>query len=317
MVDERTDYRPAQSRDFARAVQGVDASDLRPTTPPPTTTGIGAGTGAGTLRADEGLGHDRQNERAYDRAYDRMDARSGVNDQASVAGARERADLRDTGARGAVAQPHHEPRERGLLGTRDRRYVDRPEGTTIEERVDRPVGARPFSIAAGFFGWAVASFFTLVLATLVLALLGAAAYDATGGGATGVTADTFNSLTTSGLVGLLVALFLAYLLGGYAAGRIGLWHGVGHGVAVVAWTVLFTILTIALGAWLGDAVAGLNLVPAIDWGDLAGPTLVGILLSLAAMLGGAILGAKLGTRPYGIDDANEGRRARAWRGRPL
>lgn len=282
MVDEHTDYRPARSRDFTRAIHNVDASDLRSTPPPPVSEDAARGYATGYPPSDV-----RPDGTALERA--------------------------------PVA---------GVAADRDRRYVDRPEGTmnvdrpdgtTIEERRTGPVDARPFSIAAGFFGWAVASFFTLVLSTLVLALLGAAAYDATNAGATGVTQETFNSLTTTGLVGLFVALLAAYFLGGYAAGRIGLWHGVGHGVAVVGWTLLFTVLTIALAAWLGDAVAGLNLVPAIDWGDLTGPAIAGILVSLLAMLAGAILGAKLGTRPYGIDGVNEGLAVRGYRrrGRPL
>lgn len=309
MVDERTDYRPAGSRDFARAVNNVDASDLRPSAPPPTYA-----ANVGDRTTDDNRVNDAR--RADDAAYDaRVGERTTSYDEgrrgASGYDARTRDRTYDNAAApAAVATPTPDL-------DRDRRYVDRPASTTVHERVDRPVGDRPFSVAAGFFGWAVASFFTLVLGTLVLALIGSAAYDATDGGATGVTQDAFNDLTTGGIIGLLVALFVAYFLGGYAAGRIGLWHGVGHGVAVVAWTVLFTILTIALGAWLGDAVAGLNLVPAIDWADLTGPALAGILGSLLAMLAGAILGAKLGTRPYGIDGVNEGRGHRAWRGRPL
>lgn len=299
MVDERTDYRPAGSRDFARAVNNVDAADLRPSTPPPTYAA--------------NLDDRTTDDAAYDaRAGERTTSYDAGRMGASGYDARTRDRTYDNAAPAAVATPTPD-----LDRDRDRRYVDRPETTTVRERVDRPVGDRPFSVAAGFFGWAVASFFTLVLGTIVLALIGTAAYNATDAGTTGVTQNMFNDLTTGGLIGLLVALFVAYVLGGYAAGRIGLWHGVGHGVAVVAWTVLFTILTIALGAWLGDAVAGLNLVPAIDWADLTGPAIAGILVSLLAMLAGAILGAKLGTRPYGIDGVNEGRRSRTWRGRPL
>lgn len=192
--------------------------------------------------------------------------------------------------------------------------VSSRETTTV---TDRPVAHRPFSLAAGFFGWAVASFFTLVLATIVLAMLGASAYDASDAGTNDLSQETFNSLTTAGLIGLLVGLFIAYFLGGYAAGRIGLWHGTGHGLAVVGWSVLFSVLAIALGAYLGDAVAGLNLTPAVDWNALTGPTVVGLLITLAVMLAGAILGANLGTRTDTRDDVYEERRVGRYRGRPL
>lgn len=199
------------------------------------------------------------------------------------------------------------------------RRVDDTAPPTRERIVttDAPLARRPFSIAAGFFGWAVASFFTLVLSTIVLAFIGASAYDITDAGANGLDASTFNDLTTTGLIGLVIALFLAYALGGYAAGRIGLWHGVGHGVAVVAWSVLFSVIAVALALTLGDSVDALNLVPRVDWNDLTTPTLVGLLVALVTMLLGAILGAKLGTRTDTAEDALERRRVGRSRGRPF
>ena len=311
MVDEheQRDYRPAGSRDFTDAVSNVDAEDLR--------TRRNAERGLDMDR-DRDLAPTRVSSAGYDRVGDDRPLSGGAGtrtyDARPYDADRTPPTPMDAERRTYDAPPAAVP----TPPVADREYVDRPATTTtVRERVDRPAADRPFSIAAGFFGWAVASFFTLVLGTIVLALIGTAAYNATEAGTTGVTQDAFNDLTTGGLIGLLVALFIAYALGGYAAGRIGLWHGVGHGVAVVAWTVLFTIVTVALAAWLGDAVAGLNLVPAIDWNDLTGPAIAGILVSLLVMLAGAILGAKLGTRPYGIDDAYEGRRTRAWRGRPL
>lgn len=197
------------------------------------------------------------------------------------------------------------------------RTVDSP---LVRERIvatDAPVARRPFSIAAGFFGWAVASFFTLVLTTIVLALIGASAYDITDAGANALDTGTFNELTTTGLIGLVVALFIAYALGGYAAGRIGLWNGVGHGVAVVAWSVLFSVAAIALAVTLGDSVDALNVVPRVDWDALTTPTLVGLLVALVTMLAGAILGGKLGTRTDTAEDGLERRRVGRSRGRPF
>lgn len=238
--DKETDYRPAQTRDFTRAITNVDATDLRP--------------------AD---------------------------------------------ATGAPMPPVVHP-------------APMPTSTRVEERiVDETPPARPFSLAAGFFGWSVAAFFTLLLSTLVLAFVGSAAFDATDAGTTDLTTETWNDLTTVGTMGLLISLFVAYLLGGYAAGRIGLWHGTGHGLAVVAWTVLFALVTVGLTAAYGSTVADLYVTPTIEWSDLTGAAVVGLLVALAAMLAGAVLGANLGTRPNATEGVLDRRGLGRVRGRPL
>ena len=102
--------------------------------------------------------------------------------------------------------------------------------------------------------------------------------------------------------GLVVAglLLLAYLFGGYVAGRMARRSGVLHGVFVFVLGVAIAVGAAALARWLGGSdVAASNLrdlgVPttATEWGDVA--TVAGI-ASLAAMLIGALAGSVLGER---------------------
>jgi hypothetical protein len=102
--------------------------------------------------------------------------------------------------------------------------------------------------------------------------------------------------------GVVVAglLFLAYLFGGYVAGRMARRAGVLHGGVVFALGVVVVAAAAVIARQLGGAdVASSNLrglgVPttANEWGDIA--TVAG-LASLAAMLVGAVLGGLLGER---------------------
>lgn len=216
-------------------------------------------------------------------------------------------------------------------GARDVDYAARPapppEPTTVrrEEVVeDRPAERPGFSVAAGFYGWAVAMWFTLLFTGLVLAFLGSAAY----GNATVTSSSvafsqtTLNNLTTTGIVAGVIALFLAFFLGGYAAGRIGRWFGVWHGVAVVGWTVLFSILGAVLGYYATTTSVNVGAylsAYAIDWNAVTTGTIVTLLVMLVVMLVGASLGGALGDNLYAREVGYE-RRAYTtrggWRGRP-
>lgn len=179
---------------------------------------------------------------------------------------------------------------------------------TVHEReevrdLDRPIG---FSIAAGFFGWAVASFFTLLFVGLTLAALGAQAYNeaSTGDGAVDLARPDWTTLSTAGAVAGLVSILVAYFLGGYAAGRIGLRSGALHGVMVVVWTVLATLLAAVLAGAAADAFdLGAYVAPfAIDWSAVTTETAIGLGIVLLTMLVGAILGGMLGDRWWAADE---------------
>lgn len=180
--------------------------------------------------------------------------------------------------------------------------------STLE--TEPPVGRPRFSVGATFLGWACASFFALILIAGLGILVGGTVVD------DGVSADA----TTVGIAGIavtLVALFLAYLIGGYAAGRIALWHGAAHGMGTVAWAVLFGLVAFVAGATLGDDLATF-MGFTFDLTDYTGEAILGVLLGiLASILGGAV-GGRLGERYHErFHGRAVARRRGALRGRPL
>ncbi|MPR00546.1 hypothetical protein GB931_21990 [Modestobacter sp. I12A-02628] len=156
---------------------------------------------------------------------------------------------------------------------------------------------------AAFFGWLSAN----GLAVILLALLSAAGVafglsqgvstDAAADAATGGAADTIG---IAGGIALLVVLFLAYLAGGYVAGRMARFDGMKQGIAV--W-VIGLLVTIALGVLVAvagsqyDVLSQLNL-PSLPFSGSTMTTagIVALVATLIVTLIGAILGGKLGER---------------------
>ena len=133
-----------------------------------------------------------------------------------------------------------------------------------------------------------------VLAALVGAAFSAADVD------TDFSTNDWASTESLGGIATAVTLLLAYLFGGYVAGRMARRSGVLHGVAVF-------VLSLIGGVAIGGLVAGLgddqeveqNLrsigVPTSwdDWGDVGTATAIAALVLMAV---GAILGGMLGER---------------------
>jgi len=156
---------------------------------------------------------------------------------------------------------------------------------------------------AAFFGWLSAN----GLAVLLIALLSAA------GVAIGLTEgvpsvdeavdSASDQADTIGIVGgivLLVILFLAYLAGGYVAGRMARFDGVRQGIAVWVIGLLIVIALAVAGLVLGseyNVLQQLNLprIP-IDEGTATTGGIIALVAVLLVTLLGAILGGKLGDR---------------------
>ncbi|MGY1764402.1 hypothetical protein ACI79G_17800 [Geodermatophilus sp. SYSU D00779] len=151
---------------------------------------------------------------------------------------------------------------------------------------------------AAFFGWLSAN----GLAVLLLAVLSAA------GVAFGLsqvdTADAAaQQATTIGLTGgiaLLVVLFLAYLAGGYVAGRMARFDGARQGLAVWLIGLLVVVVLGVLGVVLGaqyNVLAQLNLpsIPVSGSTATTAGVVAGVAAALVSLLG-ALLGGGLGTR---------------------
>jgi hypothetical protein len=152
---------------------------------------------------------------------------------------------------------------------------------------------------AAFFGWLSAN----GLAVILVALLSAAGVAL--GLAQGVdTADEATSqvetLGIGGGIAVLVVLFLAYLAGGYVAGRMARFDGARQGLAVWLVGLLVVLLLAAAGGILGtqyNVLRQLNLprIP-IDEGTATTAGLITLVAILLVTLLGAVLGGKLGER---------------------
>jgi uncharacterized membrane protein YbhN (UPF0104 family) len=148
---------------------------------------------------------------------------------------------------------------------------------------------------AALFGWLSAN----GLAVILLAILSAAgvAFGLTNVSSAdqAVNAATrqADTLGIAGGIALLVVLFLAYLAGGYVAGRMARFDGGRQGLAV--W-IIGLLIVVLLGAQY-NVFSQLNLPNIPVSGNTA--TTAGIIALVAAALVtllGAILGGKLGTR---------------------
>lgn len=169
---------------------------------------------------------------------------------------------------------------------------DRDDGVVERER---PIAARGgFSLVAILTGVVVAFGAMFLLSALIGGLLAATGVDASeiesGAGGEGVAAS----------VAIVAALFLAYLWGGYTAGRMSRGAGFVNGFLVPVVALIVAAVVAAVVNAMG-AAANLNLpfdesqLP-IEGDNLADfGQLVGI-ASLIAMFVGAILGGVLGQR---------------------
>ena len=151
---------------------------------------------------------------------------------------------------------------------------------------------------AAFFGWLSAN----GLAVLLLTVLSAAgiAFGLAQVDTAGEAAQQAATIGLTGGIALLVVLFLAYLAGGYVAGRMARFDGARQGLAVwligLVVVVLLAVLGVVLGAQL-DLLAQLDVPSTPVSGSTA--TTAGVVAGTGALLVsllGALLGGKLGTR---------------------
>jgi hypothetical protein len=106
-------------------------------------------------------------------------------------------------------------------------------------------------------------------------------------------------LTAAGLIGGLVTLFVAFLVGGWVAGRVARYDGGRNGLLTALWFVLLAAATAALGAWAGEEYNVFRNVNLPQWFDTDALTVAAIasgLLALAVMFGAGWLGGRLGER---------------------
>ncbi|MCV2488157.1 hypothetical protein OF117_02165 [Geodermatophilus sp. YIM 151500] len=180
-----------------------------------------------------------------------------------------------------------------------------PEGPRVTRGAARDAVAAQkarfggLKVGAAFFGWLSAN----GLAVILLALLsagGVALGLARGVDSVDAAAQQAGTVGIGGAIAVLVVLFLAYLAGGYVAGRMARFDGVRQGVAVWVIGLVVVLLLAVAGAILGaeyNVLQQLNLprIP-VDEGAATTAGIVTLVAMMLVTLVGAVLGGKLGDR---------------------
>ncbi len=197
-------------------------------------------------------------------------------------------------------------RERGS-GARSAEGSERSRNHRVavdDERTD--VGVREarerfggLDLPATFVGMLTALGLLIVASGLVAAALGAIGYQR------GLK-NTPTELSVASLVGGLILLLVAFLVGGWAAGRIARYDGARNGLMTGVWTLVLGAIVSALAAWLGQKYDVLRNVDLPQWFSTDSLTVGGIvsaIVAIAAMLVGGLLGGILGERYHRRADA--------------
>jgi hypothetical protein len=154
-------------------------------------------------------------------------------------------------------------------------------------------------VPAGIAGMMVALASLLVLAGLASAAIGAIAFQ------TGLRGNT-TELSIGALITAGVVLFVAFLFGGWTAGRIARYNGALNGFMVAVWFLVLLALLAVLGAVAGDAyrlfddlrVAEASLPNWFSSQDLTTGAIISTIVFALVMIAGAILGGVWGVRMH-------------------
>src|SRR5688572_4285858 len=152
---------------------------------------------------------------------------------------------------------------------------------------------------AAFFGWLSANGLAVILVAL-LSAAGVALGLAQGVDTADEAAEQVETLGIGGGIAVLAVLFLAYLAGGYVAGRMSRFDGARQGLATWLIGLIVVLVLAAAGVLLGaqyNVLQQLNLprIP-IDEGTATTAGVVTLVAILLVTLVGAVLGGKLGER---------------------
>ena len=154
-------------------------------------------------------------------------------------------------------------------------------------------------LPATLVGTLAALALTVLLAGLVGAAIGTVGYQ------TGLEEEV-EELSVASLVGGVVVLFLSFLVGGWAAGRMARYDGVRNGVLTAVWAIVLAALASALAAIFGDEYDVLRRVDMPQWFSTDALTVGAIVsgaVAILAMLVGGGLGGAWGARYHRRADA--------------
>lgn len=180
-------------------------------------------------------------------------------------------------------------------------------GTNTRVRRDGDIGREAaherfggIDIPASLVGMLAAIAMIVLLGGLVAAAIGAFGYQM------GATAQDAEELGIAGVSGAVVTLFIAFLVGGWAAARMARYDGVRNGIMTVVWTVLLSAAFAIAGAVLGAQYNVFERVDLPRWSTSDEATTAGIVsLVVAALvaLASAALGGWIGERYHRRADA--------------
>jgi hypothetical protein len=152
---------------------------------------------------------------------------------------------------------------------------------------------------AAFFGWLSANGLAVLLIALVSAA-GVAIGLTQGVPSAGEATSNADGIGIGGGIALLVVLFLAYLAGGYVAGRMSRFDGLRQGLSVWLIGLLVVVVLAVVGVVFGsqyNVLSQLDLprIP-VDEGTATTAGIIALVAVLVVTLIGAVLGGKLGER---------------------
>jgi hypothetical protein len=188
----------------------------------------------------------------------------------------------------------------------------RDEGISVNDTMSVPAGRmqdaglveahRRFGgldVPATLVGMLTALALVAILGGLIGAAIGAIGYQ------TG-TEGNEQELSIASLAGGIVTLFLAFLIGGWAAGRIARYDGPTNGLMTGVWTIVLGAVLSGLAAWLGseyDVFRNLNMPQWLSQDALTAGAIASGIAAAAAMLLGGWLGGRWGERYHRRADA--------------
>jgi MFS family permease len=170
-----------------------------------------------------------------------------------------------------------------------------PRGEVVTE-AERAVGVAAarerfggLDLPAGLVGMLTALSALVLIAGLVGAAVGVVGYQ------TGLDEENVDDISLASLIGGVAILFLAFVIGGWAAGRIARYDGAKNGLMAAVWTLVLAAILSALAAVFGDEYDVFRNVDLPQWFDTDAFTVTAIVSGLAAILamlvGGALGGA--------------------------